>query len=157
MMASKRARAAAVTVIFASFFTPTIWVAHPQTGTLLHGQNTRGDSQPKTGQSVGRRQALIHIDPTRLASVASVTALCRRRLCVTVRAEQREIIGLLVTCVTVAVFKLQWNLSAHPLRVSAALAAMAALLDQMPLQHLSVGDVARLDTLDHQGCALSGL
>src|SRR4051812_12130428 len=40
MMASKRARAAAVTVIFASFFTPTIWVAQPQTGTLLHGQNT---------------------------------------------------------------------------------------------------------------------
>src|SRR3954464_12671097 len=40
MMASKRARAAAVTVIFASFFTPTIWVTQPQTGTLLHGQNT---------------------------------------------------------------------------------------------------------------------
>src|SRR3954454_6455879 len=41
-MASKRARASAVTVIFDSFFTPTIWVAHPQTGTLLHGQDTSG-------------------------------------------------------------------------------------------------------------------
>jgi hypothetical protein len=39
-MASKRARASAVTVIFESFFTPTIWGAHPQTGTLLHGQDT---------------------------------------------------------------------------------------------------------------------
>src|SRR3954463_4101888 len=47
MMASKRARAAAVTVIFASFFTPTIWVTQPQTGTLLHGQNTRNRTRAK--------------------------------------------------------------------------------------------------------------
>src|SRR3954468_19407517 len=39
-MASKRARASAVTIIFASFVTPAIWAAQPRIGTLLHGQDT---------------------------------------------------------------------------------------------------------------------
>src|SRR4051794_36634377 len=45
-MASKCARASAVTMIFDSFSTLTIWVAQPRIGTLLHGQDTRRATQP---------------------------------------------------------------------------------------------------------------
>src|SRR6186713_421813 len=58
-MASKRARASAVTVIFEAFFTPTIWAAHPQTGTLLHGQDTRCPAVQRVARPV-RRLDLKH-------------------------------------------------------------------------------------------------